>query len=355
MRSGTLSPANAADYSFTTIAVPGASVLSARGINDAGDVVGQFSIPGQSAIHGFLYERGRFTTFDYPGAIVTVARGINNVGQIVGEFYTPGGAKHLGFRRDPDGSFTVIDVPASTYTNAVGINTGGQIAGWFTDTAAYHGFLLSGGSFTTIDVPGAVAVGILAINDSEQMVGYVTDGTSAHGLLLSGGTVTTFDAGAVTVARGINNAGEIVGTSQEGGFVRDTSGAFEAIAYPGSPGAEFDGINNSGQVVGWNGIIGFLGTPSDVELIIEPGVRYDTWLPEGSLFEDDPGDRPLTVRAVLQHKGGGPPDVEATTMTFRLTGVSHEPGIAMELSSLSPRAGGARPRVRAGALGDRRR
>ena len=326
---GTLSPANADDYSFITIAVTGASATFARGINDAGDVVGQFSMPGQSAIHGFLYSRGRFITFDYPGAIVTVARGINNVGQIVGEFYMPGGAKHLGFRRDPDGTFDGDRRPGSTYTNAVGINTGGQIAGWFTDTAAYHGFLLSGGDFTTIDVLGAASMGILGINDSGQMVGWVNDGMSGHGLLVSGGTPTTFDAGVATVARGINNAGEIVGTSQDGGFVRDTSGAFETIVYPGFPYAEFDGINNSGQVVGWNGIIGFLGTPTDVELIIEPGVRYDTWLPEGSLSEDDPGDLPLTIRAVLQHKGGGPPSVQATTMTFRLTGVSHEPGVAM--------------------------
>ncbi len=338
---GALSPAGAGDYSFTTIAVPGASSTTARGINDAGDIVGQYSVLGDTSIHSFLFAKGRFTTIDYPGAYVTVAHGINKAGQIVGAFNTPGGTKHRGFRRDPDGSFTVIDVPDSTYTDARGINTSGEIAGWFTDTVAYHGFLLSGGHYTPIDVAGAASMEIHAINDSGQMVGYVNDGMNGHGVLVSGGTDTPIDApgaGSFTSANGINNAGEIAGTFQTAagalhGFVRDTSGVFETIDPPGSLSTSVFGINNAGQIVGGFSDTGtqngFLGTSTDLELIIEPGARYDDWLPEGSFFEDLPGGPQLSVRAVLQHKGGGPPSVEATTMTFRLTSVSHEPGIAM--------------------------
>src|SRR5262245_34091419 len=94
---GTLSPARADDYSFKTIAVRGASPTFAVGINDAGDIVGQYSILGETIIHSFLYARGRFITIDYPGAYVTVAHGINKAGWIVGTFNTPGGTKHRGF------------------------------------------------------------------------------------------------------------------------------------------------------------------------------------------------------------------------------------------------------------------
>jgi hypothetical protein len=340
---GAPSPASAEDYSFTTIAVPGASATFARGINDAGDIVGQYSVLGETTIHSFLLARRRFTTIDYPGAYVTVAHGINKAGWIVGTFNTPGGTKHRGFRRDPSGDFTVIDVPDSTYSDARGINTSGEIAGWFSDTAAYHGFLLSGGHYTPIDVAGAAYMEIHAINDSGQTVGYVYDGMRGHGVLVPGGTIDA-PGGSSTSADGINNAGEIVGTFTDAahvqhGFVRDTSGGFKTIDPPGSRGTNLLGINNAGQIVGWFSDTrtqnGFLGTPRDFELIIAP-TGYDDWLPEGSLDEGTPGGLPLSVRAVLQKKGGGPPRVKATTMTFRLTTVSNEPGIAINYPRYPP-------------------
>src|SRR4051794_38550203 len=96
------SPANAADFSFTTINVPGALYTSAYGINNAGQIVGSF-YDGTSD-HGFLDIGGSFTTIDAPGAINdTRAYGINNAGQIVGSFYDSTGIH--GFL-DTGGSFT---------------------------------------------------------------------------------------------------------------------------------------------------------------------------------------------------------------------------------------------------------
>src|SRR5215467_8024170 len=73
-------------------------------------------------------------------------------------------------------TFTHFDVPGATQTTPFGINDEGQIVGLFIDsTAVVHGFLRdTSGSFTTIDVPGVAS-------------------------------------GCTTEARGINNAGEIVG------------------------------------------------------------------------------------------------------------------------------------------------
>ncbi|HYM91868.1 MAG TPA: hypothetical protein VEW91_09580 [bacterium] len=66
-------------------------------------------------------------------------------------------------------------------------------------------------SFTTIDAPGATRTWASGINDAGQIVGSFNN----HGYLrTSWGAFTTFDVpGATdTGAEGINNAGQIVGT-----------------------------------------------------------------------------------------------------------------------------------------------
>jgi probable HAF family extracellular repeat protein len=80
-----------------------------------------------------------FTTIDVPRASLTAARGINDAGQIVGSF-TDNAGTH-GFVLS-GGSFTQIDVPGASSTHGGKINTKGQIVGRFTDSAGTHGFFL---------------------------------------------------------------------------------------------------------------------------------------------------------------------------------------------------------------------
>jgi probable HAF family extracellular repeat protein len=74
-------------------------------------------------------------------------------------------------------------------------------------------------TFTTIDVPGAVG-GTVArgINNRGQIVGDFYDGTGSHGFLKDGRTFTRIDVpGATgTAAYGINNRGQIVGWFYDG-------------------------------------------------------------------------------------------------------------------------------------------
>src|SRR5438477_8670953 len=84
-----------------------------------------------------------FSPIDYPSATAgtTVARGINDAGQIVG-FFSDGAGTH-GFIRDSNGKFTdPIDYPSATATSTSprGINSAGQIVSVFTDSAGTHGF-----------------------------------------------------------------------------------------------------------------------------------------------------------------------------------------------------------------------
>jgi len=140
-------------YIFTTIDFPNANSTAARGVNDAGQIVGYFS--DSTGTHAFLLSDGIFTSIDYPRASSTQGRGINSAGEIVG-YFTDSAGTH-GFFRDTGGNFSpAIDAPGATKfgTFALGINdVSSQIVGdFFVATGQQHGFLDSGGSFTTIDV-----------------------------------------------------------------------------------------------------------------------------------------------------------------------------------------------------------
>jgi hypothetical protein len=72
-----------------TLAMQGAAMTQAFGVNDADEVVGTYTTgTGDSAVtHGFTWWNGHFTTVDYPKASSTALNGVNDEGDIVG-FYT---------------------------------------------------------------------------------------------------------------------------------------------------------------------------------------------------------------------------------------------------------------------------
>src|SRR4051794_16662368 len=67
------SSANAANFSFIQIDLPGAFFTHASDINNAGQIVGFFS--DSTGGHGFLDTGGSFTLIDVPGAVQTSAFG----------------------------------------------------------------------------------------------------------------------------------------------------------------------------------------------------------------------------------------------------------------------------------------
>jgi probable HAF family extracellular repeat protein len=97
-------------------------------------------VPGDAGniIHGFLLSNGNYTTLDPLGSTFTEAWGINDLGQVVGQ-YSSGGITH-GFLLS-DGVYTTLDVPGSTSTVAYGINDLGQISGTYQDAHGSHAFL----------------------------------------------------------------------------------------------------------------------------------------------------------------------------------------------------------------------
>jgi len=64
-----------ADYTFTTLDVPGSPSTSAYGINNSGQVVGVYEEPLAPRFHAFLLSGGAYTSFDVPGSTGTAAYG----------------------------------------------------------------------------------------------------------------------------------------------------------------------------------------------------------------------------------------------------------------------------------------
>jgi len=68
-----------------SVVTPGSISTQALGINDLGEIVGDYILDGE--MFGFLDNGGVFSTINPPGATSSTANGINDKGKIVG-FYT---------------------------------------------------------------------------------------------------------------------------------------------------------------------------------------------------------------------------------------------------------------------------
>ena len=275
-------PALADSYTFTTITVPGAFQTHARGVNEAGEIVGTFNTsstndPGDA--HGFIDLNGTFTTLNAPGFSGTAVGGVNNAGQIVGYDASNQDRSFLY----TNGAYTAITAPnpPNIETAAYGINNLGQITGNVSQVfnLAGHppiGFLDTGGSFSYFGAFGTTFP--QAINDHGEVVGfsYVNpEFVGVDGFIYTNGVASLLDFPGVfgTEAFGVNNLGQVVGTyfgspfspnSEGNGFLEENS-VFTTINYPGALATELVGINDAGDIVGdysdSTGEHSFLATP----------------------------------------------------------------------------------------------
>jgi probable HAF family extracellular repeat protein len=151
-------------------------LTEASGVNDSGQVVGDYRDATTGIFHGFLWDAGQFFTIDVPfsEASSTAASGINNIGQIVGHYFDENVGHDRGFLYN-DGIFTSFDFPGAVVTIPFDINDNGQIVGLFvlgTGSDA-SSFILDDGTFTTLDVPfsGVLFTQLRGINNQGQIVG----------------------------------------------------------------------------------------------------------------------------------------------------------------------------------------
>ena len=135
-------------------------------------------------------------------------------------------------------------------------------------------------TYTTIDDPLATK-GTTAedINNAGQIVGSYDNGSGQHGFLYSNGVFTTLDdplATNGTEALGINDLGQIVGDYSDAtgvhGFLY-SGGNYTTLDDPSTPfNTRAAGINDLGQIVGFY----LAGTPPSFHGFLYSGGKYTT-------------------------------------------------------------------------------
>jgi len=251
-------PSLAGNFTFTTIAVPGATTTFLRGINNSGQIVGDYFDAGGS--HAFLYSAGTFTTLNIPDS---EAFSINNSGQIVGS------TGNDAFFYD-GATFNILDVPGAQYTQGFGLNDNGAIVGSYGDADGNHGFMYQSGVFQTLNEPDAVnSTTLRRIDNAGLIVGYGFESFN-NAFEYQAGTFTPlaypgFRPSTDDVfVQGLNNNGVLVGsafTNSGGHPFLFSAGLFTSVNLPGTP----YGINDLGLIVGLtavgNSYVGYLATP----------------------------------------------------------------------------------------------
>jgi probable HAF family extracellular repeat protein len=182
-------------------AVAGVTYTQAFAINNKDQIVGDYK-DAKGVFHGFVTngqdptDPKNFTTIDYPGkgTAYTKAFGINDKGQVVGDYKDAGGVIH-GFRfkgGDPTDikNYDTVDVKGGTFGSADGINNAGQISGVYSDANGTHGFVVNDDLKTYVggiplDDPDAAkapnaAIGPFGINTAATIVGAFIDGKGGN-------------------------------------------------------------------------------------------------------------------------------------------------------------------------------
>jgi hypothetical protein len=178
---------------FTTYTAPKigkGTVTQILGINDGGEAVG-FYVNGSGVSFGFTLEQatGKFGPVTPPGASNVTASGINSHGDITG-FYLHG-KESIGFLKKGN-SYSAFHFPKSKMTMPFGINDKLDIVGQYVDSAgATHGFLLTSplahAKWTSIDDPNGVGTTTInGLNDALDMVGFYVDSDgNTDGMLIT--------------------------------------------------------------------------------------------------------------------------------------------------------------------------
>ena len=245
--------------------LPGAFESRANAINDLGQVVGESWPSGfVERSRPVIWRRGErirdlgalpgseFVDSSPPSAI-------NDAGQIVGMsqghavLWQDGGIEDLGTL--PDG-----------FSGATGINDRGQVVGFGYGSVFSHAWTWrrDSGIRDLGTLPGGVVSLAAAINDAGQIVGTSdVGGFESHAVLWQrDGTIIdlgTLPGGTISSATGINNRGQVVGWSYRGGealnqevhgFLWHDGSMIDLGALPGGTFSSATGINDRGQVVG---------------------------------------------------------------------------------------------------------
>ncbi len=126
---------NVARGRFGSVKIPGATSLTATAINNLNDIAGFATINGNT--DAFLRQStGNLITLAVPGASMTQAFGVNDGDEVVGTYTMGSGqtATTFGFVWSPGFGFETVNDPNGVGATTVnGVNDRGQLVGFYTD------------------------------------------------------------------------------------------------------------------------------------------------------------------------------------------------------------------------------
>jgi hypothetical protein len=288
--------ASATRYSFQTIDNPRDLTFNQLlGINDEGQIVGYFG--SGAAGHpnkGYLIPpfTHLFLNENFPGSVQTQVTGENNRGVTVGFWSSMNNASMMNDNHgwvNVGGHFRTADFPTINGSTPpvdqlLGVNDSDVAVGFFTDANGNnHGYEynINSNTYSLVTDPNAPTASLIAaaINDRGDVAGVYTNPRNGNtdGFLLSHGRFIDLAApgASSTMALGVNNFGEVVGTYMVGtgsnavmhGFTWTPQRGFRTVDDPHGVGTTtINGVNDFGQLAGFyvdgNGHTdGFLATP----------------------------------------------------------------------------------------------
>src|SRR5580700_900495 len=273
----TLSHASTTSYSFQTL--DNARDLTFNqllGVNDEGLIAGYFGSGAQGHPNqGYLLapRAGAYVNENFPDSVQTQVTGLNNEGVTVGFWSSMNNANMVNDNHgfvDVDGHFRTADFPtgspaAPPVDQLLGVNDQDIAVGFYTDANGNnHGYEynMRSGRFSTVTYQDA-SLTAAAINDRGDVAGFYAVGGTTDAFIKFGNR--TFISLAVpgassTMALGVNNSDEVVGTYTVGsgssavmhGFTWTPQHGFSTIDDPHGIGTTtLNGVNGFGQLVGF--------------------------------------------------------------------------------------------------------
>ncbi len=257
-------------YSIVDLGVPnsGGNGSEAHGINQSGSVVGTwYQARHPYSQFAFSYANGTNTdlgTLDSSNGNsyeYAIALAVNNASQIVGQATTNSYNLYHAFL-DTNGVMIDLDNTSQAWSSANAINQRGQIVGEFTTTVPLgltHAFVYTNGGFGDLGtLPGGTYSSAKGINDAGVIVGESSDASgNVYAFVYSNGSMTNLGTlgGNYSSARAINNSGVIVGEASASNgethaFIYSNS-VMRDLGTFGGTNSSAAAISSSGQVVGY--------------------------------------------------------------------------------------------------------
>jgi MYXO-CTERM domain-containing protein len=251
-------PSTWAAGTLTTYATLGGPRGQFNGISSNGIMTGVSDMSGDSNGHAFIFDGGGFREIGAGLGPEVIGGGVNSSGQVAGWLWA--GIRPVGAFFYSGGVATPIADDTFKFAIATQINDAGVVIGrgdrW--DTDAHHAFMYAGGVTTDLGALDATTdySEAFGINNYGDIVGTSLDGSSVyHAVLYSHGTMHdlgSFDGFAE--AYDINNLGRVVGNGANAGFLYADGSMFDLNALLVGAGGwrvtRADAINDAGQIIG---------------------------------------------------------------------------------------------------------